>query len=731
MKTKLRFGTAPARSADFQSAVSRISNPQTTHKHERHGDLNARPAGSRRYSRLETCATVWRSVLLGWVLLLFTLNLQPSTLLAQGTAFTYQGRLDAAGAPANGSFDLRFAIYDAASGGSLLAGPLTNTAVAVSNGLFTVALDFGAGVFDGPARWLEIGVRTNGGGAFTALSPRQALTATPYAILAGGISGSITPSQISGALMLDQLPSAVLTNDSGSVSLGGNFNGTFTGNGSSLTLSSNVALRAGGNTFSGDQTLLGGRLAVGRAPLSGPFEVWVETESVDQQQTSAGSAGLRTDPWQSFTPALSGALTAIEVRDGVSASAWTSTLIIYSGEGTNGTVLSSQTVSRSPGIIGRVTLAQPVPLNAGTLYTFQVLGTVRMDYEFSSTYSRGRNEIWPTADYYFRTFMTNAVAGLTVSGAGYVGIGTTNLDRPLTLQPLPGSSEWISFKNAQGSTLWHLNNNLNGWNLAQSGVADYRLFLATNGNIGIGLADPVRALEVAARTIADGIQVRGNGNAAGFYLSQNGTENGVLGLAAAAGQYSTAAAANDVVLRSQQRLFVQSGGGDPAITITTANRVGIGNTAPGDPLVVVNARCDGSSWINASDRALKENFAPVKAREVLEKVVALPLNTWNYRSQAPVVRHIGPTAQDFRAAFGLGESDTGIATVDADGVALAAIQGLNQKVEAKTRELGARSEELEARSRKLEAENAELKAELKQIKQLLDSLASQLNGGAQ
>jgi len=137
--------------------------------------------------------------------------------------------------------------------------------------------------------------------------------------------------------------------------------------------------------------------------------------------------------------------------------------------------------------------------------------------------------------------------------------------------------------------------------------------------------------------------------------------------------------------------------------------------------VVVNARCDGSSWINASDRALKENFAPVNAREVLEKVVALPLNTWNYRSQAPVVRHIGPTAQDFKAAFGLGESDTSIATVDADGVALAAIQGLNQKVET-------RSRELEARSRKLEAENAALKARLERLEWLLET---RLAGGAQ
>jgi hypothetical protein len=224
-----------------------------------------------------------------------------------------------------------------------------------------------------------------------------------------------------------------------------------------------------------------------------------------------------------------------------------------------------------------------------------------------------------------------------------------------------------------------------------------------------------------ARTLADGIQVRGNGNATGFYLSQNGTENGVLGLAAAAGQYSTAAAANDVVLRAQQNLFVQSGGGAPAITITTANRVGIGNTAPGDPLVVVNARCDGSSWINASDRALKENFAPVNAREVLEKVVALPLNTWNYRSQAPTVRHMGPTAQDFKAAFGLGESDTGISSVDADGVALAAIQGLNEKVEV-------RNAKSEAGIRELKAENAALRARLEQLERLLET---RLAGGTQ
>ncbi len=93
--------------------------------------------------------------------------------LGQGTAFTYQGRLTDGGAPANGTYDMRFELRDALSGGSALGLPLTNATVAVSNGVFTVALDFGVGMFNGPARWLEIGVRSNGVvTAHVILSPR-------------------------------------------------------------------------------------------------------------------------------------------------------------------------------------------------------------------------------------------------------------------------------------------------------------------------------------------------------------------------------------------------------------------------------------------------------------------------------------------------------------------------------------------------------------------------------
>jgi hypothetical protein len=134
------------------------------------------------------------------LLLLSTLIHQPSTASAQGTAFTYQGRLAVDGNTSNGVFDFTFTLFGASSGGSAIAGPVTNSAVGVTNGLFTTTLDLGAN-FPGADRWLEIGVRSNGVGAFVMLSPRQAVTPSPYAIHAAGVSaagitGTITPANI-------------------------------------------------------------------------------------------------------------------------------------------------------------------------------------------------------------------------------------------------------------------------------------------------------------------------------------------------------------------------------------------------------------------------------------------------------------------------------------------------------------------------------------------------------
>ena len=174
--------------------------------------------------------------------MLSTLCLQPPTVFAQGTAFTYQGRLNQGGNPAQGIYDLRFAIYDAASGPAQVGNALTNAATEVTNGLFTVTLDFGGGVFTGNPRWLDVSVRTNGGGAFTTLAPRQALTPTPYAMYSASAFNASTANAASfassspaaglvGTLNPSQLPAAVITNNSAGVTLAG----TFTGSGSGLT----------------------------------------------------------------------------------------------------------------------------------------------------------------------------------------------------------------------------------------------------------------------------------------------------------------------------------------------------------------------------------------------------------------------------------------------------------------------------------------------------------------
>jgi len=108
---------------------------------------------------------------------------QPETPV--GTGFTYQGRLtDLSGNPTNGICSFEFSLWNDPDAG-MQVGPLLNpTDIAVSGGLFTVQLDFGAGVFDGTALWLEVAVECSGDPSYTTLGPRQALTAAPYAVYA-------------------------------------------------------------------------------------------------------------------------------------------------------------------------------------------------------------------------------------------------------------------------------------------------------------------------------------------------------------------------------------------------------------------------------------------------------------------------------------------------------------------------------------------------------------------
>ena len=172
-----------------------------------------------------------------------------------GTAFTYQGRLNAGGQPANGLYDFQFSLWDAATNGNSVAGPLPANGVEVTGGLFTVSLDFGAEVFAGQAGWLGISVRTNGGGDFTRLTPLQPLTAAPFALyalnsataasLSGGGTASESGGLFEGAFAGDasgltnmNLATAQAGNIAAAIGLTNQANqlvGTFAGNGSGLT----------------------------------------------------------------------------------------------------------------------------------------------------------------------------------------------------------------------------------------------------------------------------------------------------------------------------------------------------------------------------------------------------------------------------------------------------------------------------------------------------------------
>jgi len=180
---------------------------------------------------------------------------------AQGTAFTYQGQLNSNGTNVTGLYDIKFTLYPTNATGTAVTPPVTNTATAVTNGLFTVIVDFG-NVDYGTNLWLELDVRTNSAANFSApLAPRQQLTPVPSAISAESLSGNVSGAQIFG-----QLPSSALggTYD-GPVTLD-NTGNIFYGNGSGLTglnatnltgtvpdgsLPANVALLNAGNTYTG------------------------------------------------------------------------------------------------------------------------------------------------------------------------------------------------------------------------------------------------------------------------------------------------------------------------------------------------------------------------------------------------------------------------------------------------------------------------------------------------
>ena len=153
-----------------------------------------------------------------------------------------------------------------------------------------------------------------------------------------------------------------------------------------------------------------------------------------------------------------------------------------------------------------------------------------------------------------------------------------------------------------------------------------------------------------------------------------------------------------------------------SLRITESGSIGIGTAFPGAKLHVNgDARVDGNVSLGSS-RALKTAFEPVSPSDILAKLADLPVASWCYKTEDESTRHIGPFAEDFQRLFGLGDGKT-ISIVDAQGVAFAAIQGLEQRLAEKEDELA------DLRSEK-DAQIAELLARLTTVEKRLDAKPS-------
>lgn len=194
-------------------------------------------------------------------------------------------------------------------------------------------------------------------------------------------------------------------------------------------------------------------------------------------------------------------------------------------------------------------------------------------------------------------------------------------------------------------------------------------------------------------TVASGIK----STALGSYASTNGYQGSFV--------YGDASTNEMVTSKAPNQFMVRAAGG--TMIYSSA-----------DLLSGVTLVAGGGAWSTLSDKSKKDNFRDLDGEEVLFKIAQIPVRSWNYKSQDPSIRHIGPVAQDFYEAFGVGESNLRISTVDIDGVNMLAIKAL----EKRTRMLSQENEQLKEMIQNLQNRNQEmeeLKAEMEELKQLL------------
>jgi hypothetical protein len=655
-------------------------------------------------------------VLLG---LLSTILQQPSCVFAQNTEFTYQGRLQDRGTNFTGTGLFQFALVTSSNA--------NQTAIAVvatptSGFITTINVTFGGSGYS---------------------------SAPAVTIFGGGGSGASASATISNGVVI-----AISVNPGG--------NGSGYSSAPTVTVASPPPDLAYLTYWSNDGTSVAGSEPAAEISIgvtNGLFTVVLGDTTIPNMSAISAvlfnQANLQLQIWfndgvQGFA-ALSPPqnLTPSPYADfAVNASNLLGTLMATQLIGT----LTSSVLPPSPNFTGLVaagsftgsgsnlTSLNASSLSSGTVPLAQLSGITsnQLDpatWQLATNLNGGNAAL--ASNVVFGIAITNAV--ITNSSFAGNGVGLTNLN----------ASQLISIGNTNPGPLGNFfvgpagNSTMSGYN--NTGIGLHALVVNTNGtdNTASGLnalsANTGGNDDTASGTYALQDNISGSDNTAigmhALYANTSGSDNTANGSYAlssnANGANNTAVGYN--ALQDNTSASGNTAMGFNALSANTsgsnniavgyqagmANTTGSSNIDIGNPGFVSDVNIIrigasqtatylagtvyGNSMALTSDRNAKTDFAPIKPQEVLARVSAMPITEWQYKVDADGIKHIGPMAQDFHTAFGLdGSDDKHISVVDENGVALAAIQGLDQKLEARGRQLEAENQELKRKNDLLE-----------------------------
>ena len=616
-----------------------------------------------------------RPLLPSQVLTLSALIAIASTGFVQAATFVYHGTLQDAGKPAEGRYDVELTLYSAREGGNVVGGPLMMYAVPVHDGRFDTRADFGPLTKNADQAWLGVKLRAAGSEAYVALSERSAISVQA--------TGGVCP----GAWTIE--------------GNAGNPPGSFLG-----------------TTDVNPLTIVVNNLQVG--------------------QISASTSG--TDPdapnvvFGSSQNAVSGGVYGATIGGGGDS-------IVLCGDGNSAACIN--TVGGDFGTVGGGYYN-----NASAFVATVAGGEANVASARDATVGGG---LFNTANQISATVgggTSNMADGILATVAG----GGSNIASGFAAAILGGNQNTAGgdFSFAGGAYATVRDPNLagnSGTCTANVNCGDYGAFVWSDGDGGIQFTStgPEQFLVHAsggfgintALPVAKTLTVAGGGGAiaSAFAVDANSVavfENNAKGfietVVPAADEtgilFSLVGSEADGGVEyngtdNPKGMSFRTGGNVTKMRIDSSGDIYVNRTSLGNGVFQIgNATNNGNGaylsaggvWTSSSSRTFKDGFASIDAGQILAKVIDLPVQTWFYKNDHQEGRHLGPVAEDFSALFALGNDEEHIGTVDENGVALAAIQGLNAKVEKENGDLREQNaalqttlDELRARLNKLEA----------------------------